>query len=159
MDYSIFGLYGFIILFIIYLYYIYENLKENSLIIFGSVLITIGYFYAITETYKQSNNNISISHLILCIFGLLSFIIPINIHVKKNDIFGVIGHFILINSNFGYQEIANICLTIYYSLYAHRNINNSDIIENIKGIGGSLVLLYYIKESIDIWYLQKEKSL
>ena len=164
MDYAIFALYGFSILFIIHLYFLYKNIKKNSLIIFGSLLITIGFFYSATEKYnhlKNSHlkNNISISHIILGAFGLLSFIIPINTHVKKTDIFGMVGHFILINTNFGYQELANICLTIHYSLYTHRNMIKSDVIDNIKAVGGGLVLLYYIKTTIDNWYTNKEKSI
>lgn len=163
MDYAIFALYGFSILFIIYLYYLYKNLNQNNLIIFGSLLITIGYFYAITEKYDHLKNkplyNISYSHLILGTFGLLSFVIPINTHVKKTDIFGIIGHLILINRNFNYQELANICLTIYYTLYTYRNMIKKELVENIQAIGGGLVLLYHIKSLIDDRYNQKEKDL
>jgi len=164
MDYAIFALYGLSILFIINLYYLYKNIKKNSLIVFGSLLVTIGFLYAVTEKYNYLKNNhfknkISISHIILGAFGLLSFIIPINTHVKKTDIFGIIGHFILINTNFGYQELANICLTIYYSLYTYRNMGKSDVIENVKAIGSGLILLYYIKKLIDSRYIQKEKSI
>lgn len=165
MDFANFALYGLSILFIIYLYYLYKNLKETSLIVFGSLLVAVGYFFAVTEKYNYlykpniKKNNISKSHLILGLFPLLSFVLPINHHSKKTDIFGLVGHFILINSNFGYKELANICLTIYYSLYVYRNIIKDDKIEKLQGIGGGLVLLYYIKKSIDGMYKKKEQEL
>ena len=165
MDYKYFALYGFTILFIIYLYYLYKNLslRENNLILFGSLLITIGYFYAIRETYhkiykKSVNHNISKSHLILGLFLLLSSFIPINKHVKKWNIFGLVGHFILINSNFGYQQLANICLTIYYSVYTYHNGMKNILLDKLQSIGGGLILLYYIKKSIDNLYKEKEEK-
>lgn len=163
MDYNNFALYGFVILFIINLYYFKLNLKENNYIIFGSFLITFGFLYAIIETYKRikkkSASKFSKSHIILGIFLLLSFIIPINKHSKKTDIFGMIGHLILINSNFGYSGIANICLTIHYTLFTYRNGIKHKIIDKIKGIGGGLILLNYIKKIIDRWYIKKEQKL
>lgn len=162
MNYANFGLYGFIILFIIYLYYLKENLKENTHIIFGSLLVTFGYLYAILETYNYLKKNpvskISKSHIILGVFLLLSFILPINTHSKKSDIFGVIGHLLLINPNFGYSGVANICLTIYYSLYTYRNATHHDMLEKIQAVGSGLIVLYYIKKSIDKFYTKKEEK-
>lgn len=162
MNYANFALYGFVILFIINLYYFKLNLKQNNYIIFGSFLITIGLFYATLEKYNsikgKKADQISKSHLILGGSQLLSFILPINNHSKKTDIFGIIGHFILINTNFGYTEIANICLTIYYSLYVYRNGVKENIINKIQGLAGGLVLLYYIKKTIDNWYTKREQK-
>ena len=137
MDYAIFALYGFTILVIIYIYYLYKNLKQNNLIIFGSLLVTVGY--------------ITINHIL---FELSSFVFPINTRVKQTDIL----HFILRNSNFGYQELANICLTIYYSLYTYRNGMKNTFVDNMQAIGGGLFLIFYIKKSIDNWYIKKEKN-
>jgi len=163
MKYEKFAFYGYIILFIIHLYYLYKNLNQNNFIIFGSLLITVGFFFAAYEMYNNLLNKprsiISKSHLIVGSFRLLSFILPINSHVKSTDIFGLIGNFILINSNFGYQEIANTCLTIFFSLNTYRNISKNQILDNIRGIGSGLVLLYYIKRTIDNWYDKKEKLL
>jgi hypothetical protein len=33
----------------------------------------------------------------------------------------------------------------------------SDVIDNIKAVGGGLILIYYIKTTIDNWYTNKEK--
>lgn len=162
MDYAYYAFYGFTILTIIYIYYFYLNLKQNNLIIIGSGLVTIGSIFATTEKYNYLKNkpssNIVFSHLIMGFFGLLSFMFPINSRVKKTDIFAIIGHFILINSNFGYQQLANICLTIYYSLYTYRNGIKNKLLDNIQAIGGGLVLLYYGKKTIDNWYIKKEKN-
>jgi hypothetical protein len=167
MDYANYALYGFAILAIIHSYYFYLNLnsKQNNLIIFGSALVTIGLIFATIEKYdylkkKPRNNNIIMSHLILGMFGLLSFVFPntINRRTKQTDIFKIIGHIILVNSNFGYQEIANISLTIYYSLYVYRNGTKDQLLDNIQAIGGGLVLLYYIKKTIDDWYTKKEQK-
>jgi hypothetical protein len=161
MDFAIFGLCGFIILFLIYLYYLKQNIKKNRLIIFGSLLITVGYFVAAYEKYEYLNKkppkNISISHLILGASPLLSFIIPINIRSKKTDIFGIIEHFILINVRFGYEEIGHLSLMIYYLLYTYRNALG-DRLSNVRAVGGGLVLLYYIKLLIDDLYIKKEND-
>jgi hypothetical protein len=163
MDFANFAFYGFIILFIGVLYSFINNPKENNYIIFGSLLLFLGFLYAIIETFnyihKKSVSNISKSHLILGAFLLLSFIFPINKFTKKTDIFGLIGHFILINTSFGYSEIANICLTIHYSLFTYRNGTNKEIINKFQSIGGGLILLYYIKKTIDKWYIKKEYEL
>ena len=167
MDYANYALYGFAILVIIHSYYIYLNLssKQNNLIIFGSALVTIGFIFATIEKYnylkKKPRNNILMSHLILGMFGLLSFVFPntINRRTKQTDIFGIIGHFILINSNFGYNEIANISLTIFYSLYVYRNGMKDQLTDNIQAIAGGLILLYYIKKTIDNWYTKREKKI
>jgi hypothetical protein len=166
MDFANFALYGLSILFIIYLYFLYKNLKENSLIIFGSLLITVGFFFAVKEKYDHlykpqvKKNNIIMSHLLLGTFLLLSFVFPeINRHVKKTNIFGLVGHFILLNSNFGYKGLGYICLTIYYSIYTYRNGMKESLIEKMQGVGGGLVLLYYIKKTIDNWYTKKEKEI
>jgi len=164
MDYANFALYGFAILFIIYLYYLSLNIKKNSYIIFGSFLVTIGYFFAAMEKYNHiknphHKNPISKSHLILGAFLLLSFLFPINHHSKKTDIFGLVGHFILINTNFGYNQIANVCLTIYYLLYTYRNGMDHETIGKIRAFAGGSILLYYIKQTIDNFYNIKEKKL
>lgn len=166
MDYANYALYGFAILAIIHSYYFYLNLnsKQNNLIIFGSALVTIGLIFATIEKYdylkKKPRNNILLSHLILGMFGLLSFVFPntINRRTKQTDIFKIIGHIILVNSNFGYQEIANISLTIYYSLYVYRNGMKDQLLDNIQAIAGGLILLYYIKKTIDNWYIKKEQK-
>ena len=161
MNYNNFALYGFAILFIIYLYYLSLNLKENNYIIFGSILVTIGYLFAVLELYNNNKykNKIAKSHLILGAFLLLSLILPINKHSKNTDIFGLIGHLILIHGDFGYTKLANICMTIYYVLYTYRNGIKNNIIEKVQGVGGGLVLLYYIKKMINDWYTNKEKKL
>jgi vacuolar-type H+-ATPase subunit I/STV1 len=162
-DYTNFAFYGFLILFIIYLYYLKNNLNKNSLIIFGSLLVTIGYFFATYEKYNYLKNksvdNINKSHLFLGSFKLLSFIIPINEHLKQTDIIGMIGNFILLNSKFGYKQLGYICQIIYYSLYVYRNGIKNELLDNTQAIAGGLILLYYIKKSIDKFYENKEKKL
>ena len=86
---------------------------------------------------------------------LLKDFLPI---YKKTNIFKL-SNFILINTNFGYTQIANFCLSIYYSLSVYRNGMKYELIKKIQGIGELLVLLYYVKQSIDKWYIKKEKQL
>jgi hypothetical protein len=162
-DYTNFAFYGFLILFIIYLYYLKKNLKKNSLIIFGSLLVTIGFFFATYEKYNYLKNKhvdtINKSHLFLGSFKFLSFIIPINEHVKKTDTIGLIGNFILLNKNFGYQQLGFISQIIYYSLYVYRNSMKKNLLDNTQAVAGGLILIYYIKKSIDNFYTYKEKNL
>jgi hypothetical protein len=90
---------------------------------------------------------------------LLKDFLPIYKNSKKTNIFRLLSNFILINTNFGYRQIANFCLTMYYSLSVYRNGMKHELIKKIQGIGEVLVLLYYIKQSIDIFYIKKEKQL
>ena len=101
--------------------------------IYSFSIIFIGFLYYLYKKLNQ-NNIINFGSL----FGLLSFTSPIN-------------------SYFGYNELANICLTIHYSLYSYPNMIKSKNIDNIHSIGCGLVLLYYIKTTIDDWYKEKEK--
>jgi hypothetical protein len=179
MEFANFALYGFVILFLTYLYYLKKNLKKNSLIILGSLLLAVGYFFAAFEKYEYLNskhsetkksvenetkgkshaNTIEKSHLILGLFLLLGLFLPVNKHSSKTDIFGIVGHFILINSNFGYKDIAYICLTIFYSLYTIHASSKNEMLDKIQAVGGGLVLLYYFKKLIDNNYKKKEKNL
>jgi len=163
-DYANFALYGFTILFIIYLYYLKINLKENIYIIFGSLLITVGFFFAMKEKYDYLKHkklgNIKISHLLLGLFKLLSYVIPaINSRIRKTDVIGLIGNIILVNTNFGYEQLGFICQIIHYSLYTYRNSIKNELLDNIQGVGGGLVLLYYIKKLIDNWYKKREDKI
>lgn len=162
-DYANFALYGYIILFFIYSYYLKNNLNKNNLIIFGSLLITVGFFFAMKEKYDylkhKKSSNIKKSHLLLGSFKLLSFILPINKHVKNTDIIGLIGNIILVNSNFKYQLLGYVCQVIYYSLYIYRNSMKNELLDNIQGIAGGLILLYYIKKVIDNWYIKREDKI
>ena len=90
---------------------------------------------------------------------LLKIILPIYKNSKKTNIFRLFSNFILINTNFGYRQIANFCLTMYYSLSVYRNGMKYELIKKIQHICEVLVLLYYIKQSIDIFYIKKEKQL
>ena len=115
------------------MYYLHKNLKEYILIISGSLLVTIGYFFVMTETYNHLiNKKFSKGYLIIGLFILLSFLISINTHIKKVDLFRLIKHIILTNCYFCYQELGNISL----SLYTYHN----GMINNLQGIGGGLIL-------------------
>jgi hypothetical protein len=135
------------------------NLKKISLIILGSLLVIICCFFIIYKKYEHLNkphieNKISKSH-----FSLSLIFSEMNEQLKKIDIIGLVRQFILINTNLGYQELSNICLTIYYSLYTYRNGMKEGLIEKMQDIGCVLILLYYIKQSIDDWYSKREKEM
>lgn len=162
MNYSVFALSGFTILFIIYLYYFNLNLKENNYIIAGSILLVLGFFNAVIEQYRKVYNkkqqNIYLSHLILAIFRITSYILPINKNIKNTDIFPLVGHIILINPNVDYQGIGYVALSIHYTFFTYRNGMKIDFIDKTQAIAGALLLIYFIKNSIDKIYIEREKE-
>ena len=84
-------------------------------------------------------------HLILGLFHTLSFIIPINEHVKTSDITAILGHFMVYNDiylTFGY-----VLLLTYYVLYLIRNYKDADkyFVNKLQVVGASMLIYHYLK--------------
>ena len=84
-------------------------------------------------------------HLILGLFHTLSFIIPINEHVKTSDITAILGHFMVYNDiylTFGY-----VLLLTYYVLYLIRNYEEAHkyFVNKLQVVGSGMLIYHYIQ--------------
>jgi hypothetical protein len=84
-------------------------------------------------------------HAVLCLFYTLSFIMPINEHLKMTDITAVFGHFMVYNNI--YLTIGYILLFIYYLLYFLRNYMDSHkyFVNKLQLVGSSMLIYHYFK--------------
>ena len=85
-------------------------------------------------------------HVILCLFHTLSFIIPINEHVKTSDITAVLGHFMVYNDiylTFGY-----VLLLTYYVLYLIRNYAEAHkyFVNKLQVVGASMLIYHFVQD-------------
>jgi hypothetical protein len=151
------ALFGYSILSCVYLTHLYTNIINNEpiLIIIGSIMILLGYVLLIKHYYDEQNNdkqnnefnvkkeNINYGYLILFLFFFLSFLIPINSHLKNTDLFALAGNSLLIFQTplmtFGY--IFNI---IYYLIYIVKtSLIKYNNIKFVKLVALSLIIYYY----------------
>jgi len=84
-------------------------------------------------------------HAVLCLFHTLSFIIPINEHLKMTDITAIFGHFMVYNDiylTFGY-----VLLLAYYILYLIRNYEEAHkyFVNKLQVVGASMLIYHYVQ--------------
>jgi len=125
--------------------------KDNMYIIFGTILLSFGYFELFIKYYKKMKDYTEKKHnkqkkwdktgnLIIFMYFLISYLLPINKHKHLTDIFSLIGHLLIItniNSNF-----SNILFTLYYLSYAITTLEENVLSNKIK-LFGALILIYY----------------
>jgi hypothetical protein len=152
LDNNYIGLLGHVILAIAYGLFIKDNLSKDKLIIFGSVLILIGYLTtSIENSIKLAKKTKQIhtynyGHIILTIFYFVSFLYPINDHRKDSDVLALVGHILLIKNN-ELEIFGKGSLIVYYVLYVMRNFKEFEFLPNkIQVVGGSVAVIYYILE-------------
>jgi hypothetical protein len=85
-------------------------------------------------------------HVILGLFHALSFIIPINEHLKTSDITAILGHFMVYNDiylTFGY-----VLLLAYYILYLIRNYEEAHkyFVNKLQVIGSSMLIYHFVQD-------------
>ena len=178
---------GYFILTCLYAYYSTLNLKETEYILFGSIIITVGYLillinkfrekkeknYEVKNGYlieKQKNYQVEYGHLILFIFFILSYILPINNHMKDTNFFALFGHlilaFLILNDIDNWiatitKVIFIIFLIIYYIIYIYDNFHNISK-HTVKAhlLGSALLIIYYSYEVYHeiIKQLEKDKE-
>jgi len=83
--------------------------------------------------------------VVLCLFHMLSFIMPINEHLKMTDITAVFGHFMVYNDiylTFGY-----VLLLAYYILYLIRNYEEAHkyFVNKLQVLGSGMLIYHYIQ--------------
>jgi hypothetical protein len=84
-------------------------------------------------------------HVVLGLFHALSFIMPINEHLKMTDITAVFGHFMVYNDiylTFGY-----VLLLAYYILYLIRNYEEAHkyFVNKLQVVGSGMLIYHYIQ--------------
>ena len=85
-------------------------------------------------------------HLILGLFHTLSFIIPINEHVKTSDITAILGHFMVYNDI--YLTFAYVLLLTYYVLYLIRNYAEAHkyFVNKLQVVGASMLIYHFVQD-------------
>jgi hypothetical protein len=82
---------------------------------------------------------------VLIFFHVLSFILPINEHLKMTDITAIFGQFMVYTDN--YLTFGYILLFIYYLLYFIRNYKESHkyFVNKLQMVGSSMLIYHYFK--------------
>ena len=89
-------------------------------------------------------------HVVLGLFHALSFIIPINEHVKMTDITAILGHFMVYTNT--YLTFGYVLLLTYYILYLIRNYAEAHkyFVNKLQVLGASMLIYHFV---LDIKYM------
>ena len=89
-------------------------------------------------------------HVVLGLFHALSFIIPINEHVKMTDITAILGHFMVYTNT--YLTFGYVLLLTYYILYLIRNYAEAHkyFVNKLQLVGASMLIYHFV---LDIKYM------
>ena len=89
-------------------------------------------------------------HVILGLFHALSFILPINEHVKMTDITAILGHFMVYTDT--YLTFGYVLLLTYYILYLIRNFAEAHkyFVNKLQVLGASMLIYHFV---LDIKYM------
>ena len=84
-------------------------------------------------------------HFILGLFHTLSFIIPINEHLKTSDITAIFGHFMVYTDT--YLTFGYVLLLAYYIVYLIRNYEEARkyFVNKLQVLGSSMLIYHYIQ--------------
>lgn len=84
-------------------------------------------------------------HSVLCLFHTLSFIMPINEHLKMTDITAVFGHFMVYNEM--YLTFGYVLLLAYYILYLIRNYEEAHkyFVNKLQVLGSGMLIYHYVQ--------------
>lgn len=86
-------------------------------------------------------------HSVLFVFHALSFIVPINTHLKMSDITAVLGHLMVYTDT--YLTFGYALLLLYYILYFVRNYEEAyEFFANKLQVVGSGMLIYHYVQNI-----------
>jgi len=166
MNIKLIGTLGYLFMSSAYIYYTYLHLntKSNKLILFGSIVILIGYIVLTFKSYyyeiinnlknnhkinekeyekeKEKSIDINYGYLILTIFFSLGFIIKINEHTKISDIIAIIGNGLCINKK-DYNIYGYMFLIAYYANYIFRHYTSAEYDDKVKNVGSLFLIIYY----------------
>ena len=144
-------LYGYILLF-------YEYYEEWSVAINEEKQLHIEKKSEKKETIKKAEQKVFQfvelelvikhffkGHAVLCFFHALSFIIPINEHLKMTDITAILGHFMVYTDN--YLTFGYVLLLAYYVLYLIRNYEEAHkyFVNKLQVVGASMLIYHYVQ--------------
>jgi hypothetical protein len=89
-------------------------------------------------------------HVVLGLFHALSFILPINEHVKMTDITAILGHFMVYTDT--YLTFGYVLLLTYYILYLIRNFAEAHkyFVNKLQVLGASMLIYHFV---LDIKYM------
>ena len=136
----------------------YEYYKEWSLAINEEKRLHIDNKYDKKETIKNAEQkafqfvelelvikHFFKGHVILGLFHALSFILPINEHLKMSDITAVLGHFMVYTNT--YLTFGYVLLLTYYMLYLIRNYEEAHkyFVNKLQVVGSGMLIYHYIQ--------------
>ena len=136
----------------------YEYYEELSIAINEEKRLHIDNKYDKKETIKQAEKKVFQSvefelvkkhlfkgHVVLGIFHALSFIIPINEHLKMTDITAILGHFMVYTDT--YLTFGYVLLLTYYLLYLIRNYAEAHkyFVNKLQVVGSGMLIYHYIQ--------------
>ena len=84
-------------------------------------------------------------HVVLFVFHALSFIAPINIHLKMSDITAVLGHLMVYTDT--YLTFGYALLLLYYILYFIRNYKEAHefFVNKLQVVGSGMLIYHYVQ--------------
>lgn len=92
-------------------------------------------------------------HAVLFVFHALSFIAPINIHLKMTDITAVLGHLMVYTNT--YLTIGYMFLLLYYILYLVRNYEEAHkfFVNKVQVVGSGMLIYHYVQNILYMFTL------
>lgn len=136
----------------------YEYYEEWGLAINEEKRLHIDNKYDKKETIKEAEQKVFQSvefelakkhffkgHVVLGIFHALSFIIPINEHLKITDITAMLGHFMVYTDT--YLTFGYVLLLTYYLLYLIRNYAEAHkyFVNKLQVVGSGMLIYHFIQ--------------
>ena len=84
-------------------------------------------------------------HVVLFVFHALSFIVPINMHLKMSDITAVLGHLMVYTDT--YLTFGYVLLLLYYILYLVRNYKEAheSFVNKVQVVGSGMLIYHYVQ--------------
>jgi len=84
-------------------------------------------------------------HAVLFVFYALSFIAPINHHLKISDITAVFGHLLIYTNT--YLTLGYMLMLLYYMLYFTRNYKEARefFVNKLQVVGSGMLIYHYIQ--------------
>ena len=139
---------------------LYEYSKEWKIAINEGYRRHIGYTHAKgSESIEEKEYNVFQSielglitkhffkgRAVLVIFFALSFMFPINEHLKITDITALVGQFMVYTDT--YLTFGYVLLLSYYVLYFIRNYKDVDkyFVNKLQVVGSSMLIYHYIQD-------------
>ena len=155
---------GYLLMVLVYVYYLIKNMSsENMGMIFGNVLVLVGYALIAYKYYSKSSEKhekekdeesekehkpkykINWGHLVLFIYFGLSAVLPIT-QFHLYDYLAIIGNMLLIVEDQGMiSKIGYVATILFYFFSANHYMHEIEHHElKVKLLGALIIAIYYV---------------